>query len=393
MPHRSVMVIGAGLAGAAVAHAMAARQWQVLVIDEADGPAARASALPVGMLSPHQTRSPTPMSRLTELGVAQMRDLLPRLLPQGAGWQDTEIDNLGHAAGRWPATMVRPSALVRAWLDDAAGWGRCQARWSCRVHRIARAAARWVALDGQDRPIADADHVVLAAAWGSTGLLCRSLGFDPQTLPLRPVKGQLSFGPWEGPPLAERPRRDSGVYIPLYEDAGAPAGLPSRLWAMGSTYDRGRTDTVVEPAGHERNLHSLQALEPAAAAHMARAMADGALLGWSDIRCASLDRLPLLGTLPDLAALREHLDAAGHRRGRVPLEDCPRLPGLHVFTALGSRGLSLAHAGAGWLAQYLDTGTMPLPPDLARAVDPARFAWRLWRRQGGMAPVPDQATA
>lgn len=388
----SVIVVGAGLAGAALAHALAARQWQVLIVDEADGPAARASGLPVGMLSPHQTRSPTPMSRLTELGVAQMRQVLPRLLPQGAGWQDTEIDNLGHAAGRWPAAMIRPAALVRAWLDAATATGCCRTHWSCRVRRIARAGGRWVAFDAQDQAIAEADHVVIAAAWGSVGLLA-GLGFDPLTLPLRPVKGQLSYGPWEGPPLAERPRRDSGVYIPLYEDATAPTGMPSRLWAMGSTYDRGRTDTTVEPAAHERNLHSLQALAPDAAAHMARAMAEGSLQGWSDIRCASLDRLPLLGTLPDLPALRAQLEAAGHRRGRVPMEESPRLPGLHVFTALGSRGLSLASAGAGWLAQHLETGAMPLPPDLVRAIDPARFAWRQWRRQGCTPPATEEAAA
>jgi len=392
MPPPSVIVIGAGLAGAALAHAMAARRWRVLIVDEADGPATRASGLPVGMLSPHQTRSPTPMSRLTALGVAQMRDMLPRLLLQGAGWQDTEIDNLGHAAGRWPAAMIRPAALVQAWLDAATASGCCHTRWSCPVLRIARAGDQWVTLDAQEQAIAEADHVVIAAAWGSAGLLT-NLGFDPLTLPLRPVKGQLSYGPWEGPPLAERPRRDNGVYIPLYKDDTAPTGMPSRLWAMGSTYDRGRTDTTVEPAAHERNLHSLQALAPVAAAHMARAMAEGSLQGWSDIRCASLDRLPLLGTLPDLPALRAQLEAAGHRRGRVPLEDCPRLPGLHVFTALGSRGLSLASAGAEWLAQHLDAGAMPLPPDLVCAVDPARFAWRQWRRQGGSPPAPVGAAA
>lgn len=393
MPTRSVMVIGAGLAGAALARALAERQWDVLLIDEASGPAARASALPVGMLSPHQTRTPTPMSRLTELGVARMRQALPQLLPQGCGWQDTEIDNLGHAPGRWPAAMVRPSALVQAWLEAAARTGRCRTRWNSRVHRITHENGHWQAFAEDGGSLEEADHVVFAAAWGSTALLNRSLGFDPQTLPLRPVKGQLSLGPWAGVPLAERPCRDNGVYIPLYEDSAAPPGVPARLWAMGSTYDRGRSDTVVEPAAHERNLQSLRALRPEAAEHMARAMAEGTLLGWSDVRCASLDRLPLLGTLPDLAALRRQLDDAGHRRGSVPLGQCPRLPGAHIFAALGSRGLSLALAGAEWLADHLDTGAMPLPDDLARAVDPARFAWRQWRRQGGTAPQPDQAIA
>jgi tRNA 5-methylaminomethyl-2-thiouridine biosynthesis bifunctional protein len=382
MTMRQAVVIGAGLAGAAVARALALRGWQVQLLDAADGPARRASALPVGMLSPLQTRSPTPMSRLTEAGVARMRSWLADGLPQGAGWQDTEVDNLGHAPGRWPAAMIRPAALVQAWLAEARETGRCETHWCRTAHRLVPATDGWQVLDEAGEELARAAHVVIAAAWGGDALLRRSgLGFDAQTLPLRPVKGQLSYGPWDGPPLAERPRRDHGVYVPLYVDRAAPPGTPHRIWAMGSTYERGRSDTTVERAAHERNLQSLQALCSAAASHMARAMADGSLLGWSDVRCASLDRVPLLGTLPDLPALRRQLDQAGHRRGRVPLEHSPRLRGLHTFVALGSRGLSLALAGGEWLAQHLGDGTMLLPSDLVQAVDPARFAWRLWRRQ------------
>lgn len=68
---RHACVVGAGLAGAAVAAMLVRRGWRVALLDAAARAGDGASALPVGMLSPHVTRSPTPMSRLTALGVAR----------------------------------------------------------------------------------------------------------------------------------------------------------------------------------------------------------------------------------------------------------------------------------------------------------------------------------
>ena len=103
------------------------------------------------------------------------------------------------------------------------------------------------------------------------------------------------------------------------------------------------------------------------------------------MRCASLDRLPLVGAAPDVPALTALMQSAGHRRGRVPLSDTPRLPGLFLLTALGSRGLTLAHWCAIALAARMAGEASILSEedkDLERALDPARFAWKLARRQG-----------
>lgn len=385
---REALVIGAGLAGAALCAALTRRGWQVTLVDTEDGPARRASALPVGMLSPHVTRSPTPMSRLSALGVADMRTELERLLPQGQGWQACEVDNLGHDPGRWPAAMVRPAAVVRAWLDEAQASGRLQTRWGCAVRRL-RAAGHadpgWQALDEEGQVLAEAPTVLLASAWGSAALLAATdAGLAGEALPLRPVKGQMSLGPLDGEPLAPRPLRDNGVFVPRYDDSGLPPGWPNPVWAMGSTYERGQDNRLLSSEAHEQNARSLERHCPAAAAHLRAEQQAGRLLGWSDVRCASLDRVPLLGAVPDIAGLWRWMDAAGHRRGRLPLAETPRLPGLYLLAALGSRGLSLAHWGAQDLARQLDQEADPLAPELRRALDPARFAWRIARRQ----PVP-----
>ncbi len=390
-------MIGAGLAGAALCAALARRGWRITLLDAAASAAEGASALPVGMLSPHQTRAPTPLSRLSDLGVPDMRAELERLIAPGAGWQACEVDNLGHAPGRWPAALVRPAALVHAWLDEARRLSTLRTLWNARVARLAPLhdpadGAGWQALAPDGQVLAQAPFAVVAAAHGSRALLVASAAQDDASLPLRPVQGQLSFAALDGAPLAARPLRDNGVFVPAYEDSGLPPRWPARVWAMGSTYERGRDSTELRTEAHERNAHSLEQLCLPGAQRLREDLAHGRLLGWAQVRCASLDRLPLMGAVPDLAALDRMAADAGSRRGRIALASVPRWPGLFALSALGSRGLTLSHWCATQLAQQMD-GQPPQVAendmDLIRALDPARFAWKQARRQ----PAPERLSA
>jgi tRNA 5-methylaminomethyl-2-thiouridine biosynthesis bifunctional protein len=380
---RHALVIGAGLAGAAVCAALARRAWRLTLVDAAAGPAQGASALPVGMLSPHVTRSPTPLSRLSALGVASTLAELQRLVPQGQGWQACEVDNRGHDPGRWPAALVRPGALVQAWLDEAVRAGALETRWQAPVQRLVHSNEGWQALGPDGHPVAKAPVMVVASAFGSQALIAGASGLmESDVLPLRPVKGQMSLAALDGAPLAERPQRDNGVFVPLYEDSGLPPHWPARLWAMGSTYERGENSTGLSTLAHERNAVSLEGLCPPAAQGLRDALVQNRLLGWAQVRCASLDRLPLVGALPNGEALQALMAQTGARRGRVPLSDTPRLPGLYMLTALGSRGLTLAHWCANRLAAQMEGESMSDgDTDLLQAIDPARFAWKQARRQ------------
>lgn len=389
---RHALVIGAGLSGAAVCSALAVKGWRLTLLDAAKGPAQAASALPVGMLSPHVTRAPTPLSRLSALGVAATRAELERLLPQGQGWQACEVDNLNHDAGRWPASLVRPAALVEAWLDEATRLGRLSSQWNqpvAHLRRVPSAAAPgegsansspvWQAVASNGTMIAEAPVVVVCAAFGSLALMSGpGIELPLSALPLRPVKGQMSLAELTGEPLAERPQRDNGVYVPCYEDSGLPPAWPSRIWAMGSTYVRGDASTDITSEGHERNAQSLQAMNAPAASRLREEAAANQLLGWAEVRCASLDRLPLVGAVPDNNAL---LHLKGNRRRQMPrLADTLREPGLYMLSALGSRGITLAHWCARLLASQIQGESFDADPDLVAAIDPARFAWRQMRR-------------
>ncbi len=398
MPGRHALVIGAGLAGAAATSALALRGWRVTLLDAASGPAQGASGLPVGMLSPHVTRTPTPLSRLSALGVAHTLAELQRLVPQGAGWQACEVDNLGHDPGRWPATLVRPAALVHAWLQEAQALGALSRQWNTEVKRLSLLASGdptsptlWQAWDAQGRCLGEAPTVVVAAALGSVDLLTH--GDSPMALddlPLNPVKGQMSLGAQLGDAFAERPRRNDGVFVPRYQDEGLLPTWPAAIWAMGSTFERGVRDTTVTTEAHERNARSLETIHPAAAQHLHSELAQGRLLGWSQIRCASLDRLPLVGAAPNVDALRQQLEAGRAQRQRVALVDVPRRPGLHLLCAMGSRGITLAPWSAMQLARQINGEASLVDPTLMAALDPARFAIKNARRRGSM---PERSTA
>jgi tRNA 5-methylaminomethyl-2-thiouridine biosynthesis bifunctional protein len=319
---------------------------------------------------------------LSVLGVAHTRAELQRLLTPGRGWQACEVDNLGHDAGRRPAALVRPSALVQAWLAEAQATGRLRCHWNTRVHALQARDGMWCLQDAAQQTLGEAPAVVLAAALGSAALLqALSSPSDWRAWPLHPVKGQMSLGLQSGEPLAPRPQRNNGVFVPRYDDADMPSPWPQRLWSMGSTYDRGQQDTVVNDEAHARNADSLRAILPTLPAPIEKALGDAPWQGWAQVRCASLDRLPMAGAVPDVAALQAQLNRTGAQRTRMTLAQVPRLDGLYALCALGSRGLTLAHWCAQQLALQMEHQANTAPHDLWRCLDPARFVWKQSRRQ------------
>lgn len=393
-PAGRAVVIGAGLAGAAVALCLVRAGWQVCLIDQHTGPAQAASALPVGMLSAHVTARDTLMSELSRIGMPlHMRELVANV-PQGRGWQPTQVTNLtgattdddapaDHIAAplTLPAALVRPAALVLAWLNEARATGRLTTLWSTSVASLVcntpdDGQAVWQVKDSAGLAVAQAPHVVVTAAYGSAALLApHTPGMTPVGT-LRAVKGQMTLAPLLAEPLAPHAMRQHGVFVPVYEDADQP--LVSRIWAMGSTYERGLNNTEPTVAAHARNAASLAAMHAPAHQRLLEQAARGETVEWAQVRCASLDRLPLVGALP----------AWGTLAPSTSLASVPRVAGLWTVSALGSRGLTLAMLAAQLLVAQIQGGPLPVSKRHAAALDPARFALKQARK-----PASRQAVA
>ncbi|MBY0466320.1 MAG: FAD-dependent oxidoreductase [Burkholderiales bacterium] len=190
----------------------------------------------------------------------------------------------------------------------------------------------------------------------------------------------MTLAPLHTEPLAPHALRQHGVFVPAYHDAAHP--LTQRLWAMGSTYERGQNNSDTTPAAHDRNAASLAAMHPVAHANLQAQAARGETTEWAQVRCASLDRLPLVGALPAPAPLAPSMSLA----------NVPRVAGLWTVSALGSRGLTLAMLAAQLLVARMHGGPLPVTKRHAAALDPARFALKQARKQSGKSAPPAAET-
>jgi tRNA 5-methylaminomethyl-2-thiouridine biosynthesis bifunctional protein len=354
-------VIGAGLAGASVAAALARRGWQVQVLDQGTAPSAGASGLPVGLVVPHVSVDDCTLSRLSRAGVRLMLQQARSLLQPGQDWDesgtlerrldgDGSLPDLWHARAAW----IKPAALVRAWLTQP----NIAFHSGSQVASVRRGAAHWELLDAQNQLLCRADRVVFANAMGALPLIEQLHTRSPERclsikrLPaLQGVHGQLSWGLHPGTPdagLPQFPVNGAGSVIPKVPTA---AGL---AWFVGSTYQPERLKTLGVEANHAANLERLLRLLPDAGSTLAPQFASVALQDWSNTRCVSADRLPVVGPL-----------------------DPSDAPGLWICAAMGSRGLSFSMLCAELLAARWGGEPLPLPSDLARALDARRVAARV----------------
>jgi tRNA 5-methylaminomethyl-2-thiouridine biosynthesis bifunctional protein len=221
-----------------------------------------------------------------------------------------------------------------------------------QVQSLQARGKRWQLLDPAGQPLAEAGTVVLANAADALRLLGAS------HWPVQTVRGQISLG-----------RLVANPGLPL---AGAGYLLPDidGHSLFGASSQPGDAAAELRDADHAFNLQRLARLSPASlpAAGLRPQDLHGRV-GW---RCVADDRLPLVGAVPDEAALA--------RNPSERLAEVARRPGLHVFSALGSRGICWATLGAQVLAAQISGAPVPLESSLVDALDPARFALRVARR-------------
>ncbi len=349
----SCTVVGAGLAGAAVAHALAKRGWQVQVLDAADQPASGASSLPVGLALAHQSRDDSPRSRLSRAGLRMTLALCERLLPHTGDWQASgvmdRVQNLWHGDAAW----IKPQRLVNALLDHP-GIRFCG---GIRVSALQAHQGTWQLLTDQGETPGSSGPVILATALGTVELLGKLPG---QALArLYGMRGQVSWGlhqPQDGAYLPPHPVNGSGSLIPgipidTPRDTDAPGqgGHNGQAWYLGATYES--LDTVPEPQSthHAHNRDRLKTLlspDEFKYSSLDQQFVQGRVSAWSGTRCVTADRLPVVGPL-------DH-------------------GSLWICSAMGSRGLTFAPLCAELLAAQLAGEPLPVEARLARSLSPLR---------------------
>lgn len=404
---RTAMVIGAGLAGASAARALARQGLQVTVLEAADAPAAAASGNPAGLfhgvvhshdgahaqwlraaaLRAGQVYRPIVEAGLVPgavtgllrgAGASSLDDLRAvadaQALPSSYA-QPLSRDAASAAAGvslAGPAWLfagggwLQPGALVRAWLGQPGVTLHC----GIPVARLdPLPGGRWQALAPDGGTLAEADVAIVAAASGSERLLAPHC--DVAAWPWRRTRGQVTLIPGAQSTHLPRPRlpiASGGYLIALPESLGA--GL-----LCGATSQVDEEDPGLRVADHRHNLFQVGALTGVDidVEHFDLARLSGRV-AW---RLGLDDRLPVVGAVPM---------AAEALRGTARLEQprhVPRVSGLYVLAGLGSRGITWAPLVGEVLAAGIVGAPLPVAGTLLDAVDPARFMSRRRRRAAG----------
>jgi tRNA 5-methylaminomethyl-2-thiouridine biosynthesis bifunctional protein len=328
-PAPRVAVVGAGIAGAALA--LALRDLGVEPRLFADG--AMASGNPAALVSPRLAAGSEAGAALHALAFRRAVERVERTAPEaviarGAArlLKAGEVDRAGATVGSGlfapgslqlsgdrlamrDALVVSPDRLRTAWLGPVErlmvdGLARDDAGW-------------WVTGEGQrEGPF---DVVCVAAGFGSVALA---------GVPLRPIRGQVAVS---GERLDGPPTSWGGYVIPTDD------GL-----LFGATHGRGDAGDEVRDAETARNVEGLARVMPELAARVAR----GPLGAVAGVRAAAGDHQPVAGALQ---------------------------AGLFVLGGLGGRGFTLAPILAEHVAALVVGSPSPLPGPLARLVDPVRL--------------------
>jgi tRNA 5-methylaminomethyl-2-thiouridine biosynthesis bifunctional protein len=373
-PGRCV-VVGSGLAGAAVASSLARRGWTVTVLDAASEPASGASSLPAGILVAHTSPDDSPLSRLSRAGVRMTLQQARSVLRHGLDWVQTGVlqrnfsgerqqfprvwtQGQSLAASDWcspakaktlataglptdssalwhtQAGWVKPATLTHAWLKTPGiTW-----RGDVKVAELAPSDEGWQVLDAQGHTLAGASLVVLAAGYASQAL---AVSAHVVQTDLQAIRGQVTFGlRKDSLPVPPFVVNGHGGLITAFSTTHGP------MWLMGAGYERNVEVPGLKAQDHADNLTRLQSLLPDVALALAGQFSPQQARGWAGIRCATPNRLPRVG----------------------PLATADASPGLWLCTGLGSRGLSFACLCAELLAAQLHGEPLPIDSQLAKAM-------------------------
>jgi tRNA 5-methylaminomethyl-2-thiouridine biosynthesis bifunctional protein len=392
---RRALVIGAGLAGCASAASLAARGWQVSLLERHDAVAREASGNPQGVLYLKLSAHGTALSQMIVSGFGYTRRLL-ETLQRGVDWDDCgvlqlafnarEAERQAQLAAAFPENLLQwldqPEAQTQAGIGLAhgglyypeGGWvhppALCQAQASranielLRHHdvlELRRVDGQWQAFDGE-RLLASAPVVVLAGA-ADVQRFAQSA-----ELPLKRIRGQITR-------LIQTEQSKALATVVCAEGYVAPARLGEHT--LGASFNFHSDDLTPTTAEHLGNLAMLKEISTdlVSRLHIDELHPDQ-LQGRAAFRCSSPDYLPIVGPLADRDAFLNAYATLSKDARQVPDIACPWLDGLYVNSGHGSRGLITAPLSGELLAAWLENEPLPLPRSVAEACHPNRFALR-----------------
>lgn len=394
---RHAIIIGAGIAGASTAQALAQRGWRVTVLEKekvaggASGNPAAIVALSAATPSqdvlshfPQQASLHTlrVLNRLPAIAAAHWHACGVLELPvrthrrtfagnRGTTLSDTLWQTVdATTASSLSATVIEDNAIWQpqsGWLE-AAGWcrhlldhPRIQLRENMAVTQLEPDATGW-RLSTRQGEVVHASVVILANSHDADAFSYSS------SLSLRKVRGQIS----RVLPSATSTRLrtvicEQGYITPVDADG---------LHCLGASFMPDDAGTDIRLPEHESVRQLVTRALPALGESLS---ACETWQGRSSVRCQSEDYLPLVGPIADADMMTA--DYAGLRQGLVTTYPLLQpLPGLYAHLAHGSHGFSHSLLAAEILASEINNEPAPCSRRLLDALHPMRFLIRQLKR-------------
>lgn len=394
---KKVLVIGAGIAGAATAYELARRGVSVTVLEARELPAAAASGNYQGLLyakiSPHLTAQ----TELLLTGYGYTRRLLEQLMDTGEGWencgvlhlnyQDSETQrnqqlsqhlwhqHLYHAVTAqqasdiagipieqdglfWPqGVWIHPATLVRCLLQHQ----NIQLYTHCRIQAIEYqdSLQQWQ-ISSQQGEWFSGSHIVFCVGAENQKLSVI------QQYPTQLIRGQTSIAVSTHQSLHLKTALSAASYI-------SPAWQGQHCY--GATFIHHDDSSEWRLSDEISNQQALTELNPFLAKTLLQDndfSGSQFQRGHAALRCDSYDHLPIVGALGEVNNMQMiYAKLALDKNYRINTP-CPYYPNAYANMAHGSRGLATAPICAALIAAQICQLPIPMSQSLQQSLSPNR---------------------
>ncbi|WP_164549045.1 bifunctional tRNA (5-methylaminomethyl-2-thiouridine)(34)-methyltransferase MnmD/FAD-dependent 5-carboxymethylaminomethyl-2-thiouridine(34) oxidoreductase MnmC [Amphritea opalescens] len=392
---KTAIVIGAGIAGCSTAHSLAKRGWKVTVVDRHPQIAAEGSGNHQGALYAKLPIEPIPTSRIHLSGYLYSSHFLSQYLSDRSDiWSPCgllqlaahEKEQAKHQklaeSGNYPDSVVRyveqqeASEIAGTTVSNSglyfpeAGWVSppllCQ--WLCehpnitvmtdtQITRLVRDDHQWHCFTQNDQPLTAAICIIASAA--------DSVAFEQTSyLPVQNIRGQVSItNEHSGLPELNTVLCSEGYISPTQQGR----------YCFGATFELKDPLTDIRESGHQHNLTKITNMAPDLGDALTQYHVNHPLSGRVGFRCASPDKLPIVGPAPVYDGFIKDYARLRHDAKSV-IETVPQhYPGLFVNLAHGSKGLISCPISGEVIAAMLENEPLPLEKELIDKLIPARF--------------------
>jgi tRNA 5-methylaminomethyl-2-thiouridine biosynthesis bifunctional protein len=366
----TIAIVGAGIAGLSIAHALSNRGVAVTLIDE-EHPLAGASGNPRALLAPQpiaiekfadnlmnigglfsirywqQYPSVVTLSNLLFFSEKKQQEQWDKIRNYPTDFLQSMTADQASAHSQTSialpaiefkqAALLNPKALCNHVLSNPLVTVK-----QAQIDKLVRSDdGQWQLLDAQGHQVMQAKHVIVCNARFSQQLC-------PMLPALNAIRGQVSWATLDQAQHHLSCALSYGGYVAPINNA-----QQQPILLFGASFIKGDLSTDVTAEDHQHNYDLLAAVAPEVAQQLPE---QPAWQGRASIRAQTNDYLPIVGEIPDM-------------------------PQVWTLTALGSKGFSFAPLCAEVICAQLLNEALPISTALAKAISPRRFVKKVRERK------------